>query len=40
MAHNVPGVGDVFAARIGKTVGFPAPQKCGGEMAWEWSEAE
>jgi hypothetical protein len=29
-AYNVPAVGDVFAARISKTVGFAGLQKCGG----------
>jgi hypothetical protein len=30
MAHNVPVVYDVFAARISETVGFAGLQKCGG----------
>jgi hypothetical protein len=40
MAHNVPAVYDVLAARIEKCVAFLGPTKCAGAAAWEWSEAE
>jgi hypothetical protein len=40
MAHNVPVVYDVLAARIEKCVAFLGTTKCGGVLAWEWSEAE
>jgi hypothetical protein len=40
MAHNVPVVYDVFAARIRACVARPGLQKCGGGLPWEWSEAE
>jgi hypothetical protein len=35
MAHNVPAVYDVLAARISKCVAFAGPTKCGGGFAWE-----
>jgi hypothetical protein len=37
MAHNVPVVYDVFAARIRACVARPGLQKCGEVLAWEWS---
>jgi uncharacterized membrane protein YraQ (UPF0718 family) len=36
----VSAVCDVFAARIRACVARPGLQKCGGVLAWEWSEAE
>jgi hypothetical protein len=35
IAHNVPAVYDVLAARISKHVVFAGPTKCGGGFAWE-----
>jgi hypothetical protein len=35
MAHNVPVVYDVFAARIRACEARPGLQKCGGVLAWE-----
>jgi hypothetical protein len=35
MAHNVPAVYDVLAARIEKCVAFLGPPKCAGTTAWE-----
>jgi hypothetical protein len=35
MAHNVPAVYDVLAARISKCVAFAGRTKCAGAMAWE-----
>jgi hypothetical protein len=35
IAHNVPAVYDVLAARISKHVVFAGPTKCGGVLAWE-----
>jgi hypothetical protein len=40
ISSNVPAVCDVFAARIRACVARPGLQKCGGVLAWEWSEAE
>jgi hypothetical protein len=40
IAHNVPVVYDVFAARIRACVARPGLAKCAGTMAWEWSVAE
>jgi hypothetical protein len=40
IAHNVPAVYDVLAARISKHVVFAGPTKCGGGLPWEWSAAE
>jgi hypothetical protein len=40
IAHNVPAVYDVLAARISKCVAFAGPTKCGWRLAWEWSVAE
>jgi hypothetical protein len=40
ISHNVPAVYDVFAARIRACEARPGLQKCGGVLAWEWSEAE
>jgi hypothetical protein len=40
MAHNVPAVYDVLAARISKCVAFAGRPKCAGATAWEWSVAE
>jgi hypothetical protein len=36
IAHNVPAVYDVLAARIRKCAAFPGPTKCGGGFVWEW----
>jgi hypothetical protein len=35
IAHNVPAVYDVLAARISKSVAFAEPAKCGGGLPWE-----
>jgi hypothetical protein len=35
IAHNVPAVYDIFAARIRACVARPGLQKCGGVLAWE-----
>jgi hypothetical protein len=35
IAHNVPAVYDVLAARISKCVAFAGPAKCAGATAWE-----
>jgi hypothetical protein len=35
IAHNVPAVYDVLAARISKHEVFAGPTKCGGGFAWE-----
>jgi hypothetical protein len=35
IAHNVPVVYDVFAARIRACAARPGLQKCGGVLAWE-----
>jgi hypothetical protein len=40
IAHNVPAVYDVLAARISKCVAVAGRTKCAGGFAWEWSEAE
>jgi hypothetical protein len=40
IAHNVPAVYDVLAARISKHVVFAGPTKCAGATAWEWSVAK
>jgi hypothetical protein len=40
MAHNVPAVYDVLAARISKCVAFAGRTKCAEATAWEWSVAE
>jgi hypothetical protein len=40
IAHNVPAVYDVLAARISKCVAFAGPTKCAEAKAWEWSAAE
>jgi hypothetical protein len=40
MAHNVPAVYDVLAARISKCAAFAGRTKCAGATAWEWSAAE
>jgi hypothetical protein len=40
ISSNVPVVYDVLAARIEKCVAFLGPTKCGGVLAWEWSEAK
>jgi hypothetical protein len=40
IAHNVPAVYDVFAARIRACAARPGLQKCGEVLAWEWSVAE
>jgi hypothetical protein len=40
IAHNVPAVYDVLAARISKCVAFAGPTKCGWSEPWEWSVAE
>jgi hypothetical protein len=40
IAHNVPAVYDVLAARIEKCVAFLGPTKCGCSEPWEWSVAE
>jgi hypothetical protein len=39
IAHNVPAVYDVLAARISKCVAFAGPTKCGWSEPWEWSVA-
>jgi hypothetical protein len=40
IAHNVPAVYDVFAARIRACVVRPGLQKCGWSEPWEWSVVE
>jgi hypothetical protein len=41
MEHNVPAVGDVFAARIRTLYSKDhGRKKCGGTTAREWSEAQ
>jgi hypothetical protein len=40
IAHNVPAVYDVLAARISKCVAFAGRTKCAGATAWEWSVVE
>jgi hypothetical protein len=40
IAHNVPAIYDVLAARISKCVAFAGRTKCAGATAWEWSVAE
>jgi hypothetical protein len=35
IAHNVPAVYDVLAARIRACVARPGPTKCGGGLPWE-----
>jgi hypothetical protein len=35
IAHNVPAVYDVLAARISKCEAFAGRTKCGGVLAWE-----
>jgi hypothetical protein len=35
IAHNVPAVYDVLAARISKCVAFAGPTKCGWNEPWE-----
>jgi hypothetical protein len=40
MAHNVPAVYGVLAARISKCAAFAGRTKCGGVLALEWSEAK
>jgi hypothetical protein len=40
IAHKVPAVYDIFASPIKETAGFQGLQKCGWDVAWEWSDAE